>query len=136
MITSTASRAAASNRACSSYSRLTAIDGRSFRAPSVAAATVPEYKTLTPTFSPPLMPLTTRSGWGQNLARASFTQSAGLPSTAQPIRGSPFRTPERLAWLSKTSLAISGVRKVMLCPTPLCSIAGATTHTSPSRSRA
>ena len=93
-------------------------------APSVAAATVPEYSTLIPRFSPPLMPLTTRSGRrGQNSDIASFTQSAGLPSTAQPRRRSP----------SNTSLAISGLRNVIECPTPLCSTAGATTHTSPSR---
>ena len=75
-----------------------------------------------PTFSPPLMPLTIRSGGcGQNSPIASFTQSAGLPSTAQPRRRSP----------SKTSFAISGVRNVIECPTPLCSMAGATTVTSP-----
>ena len=31
-------------------------------APSIAAATVPEYRTLIPAFNPLLMPLTTRSG--------------------------------------------------------------------------
>ena len=77
-----------------------------------------------PTLRPPLMPLTTRSGRrGQNSAIASFTQSAGLPSTAQPRRRSP----------SKTSLAISGLRNVIEWPTPLCSMAGATTVTSPRR---
>ena len=60
---------------------------------------------------------------GQNSPIASFTQSAGLPSTAQPRRRSP----------SNTSLAISGARNVIEWPTPLCSIAGATTVTSPNR---
>jgi len=50
----------------------------------MAAATVPLYKTLIPAFSPPLMPLTTKSGrLGQYSEMPILTESAGLPSTAQ-----------------------------------------------------
>jgi len=77
------------------------------------------------------MPLTIKSGRrGQNSNTPILTQSAGLPSTAQPRCREP----------SKTSWQISGLRKVIEWLTPLCSWAGATTHTSPiwrsSRSRA
>ena len=52
---------------------------------SVAADTVPEYRTLMPTLGPRLMPETTRSGArGSSSARAILTQSAGVPLTAQP----------------------------------------------------
>jgi len=93
---------------------------------AVAPATVPEYSTLIPRLSPPLIPLTSKSGFGQISESASFTQSAGLPSTAHPRRRSP----------SKTSFAMSGLRNVIECPTPLCSTAGATTLTLPKRERA
>ena len=56
-------------------------------APSVAPATVPEYSTLMPRFSPPLMPLTTRSGLRAELGerqlhaigRAAFHGPAAPP---------------------------------------------------------
>ena len=55
------------------------------KAPSIAAATVPEYNTLIPAFKPPLIPLTIRSGVSrQNSNKPILTQSAGLPSTAHP----------------------------------------------------
>jgi hypothetical protein len=39
-----------------------------------------------PTFVPEFIPLTTRSGArGSSFAIASFTQSAGRPSTAMPV---------------------------------------------------
>ena len=70
------------------------------------------------------MPLTTTSGRrGQNSKMPSFTLSAGLPSTAQPRGRSP---------ASNTCLATSGCKNVIEWPTPLCSVAGATTTTSPS----
>ena len=66
------------------------------------------------------MPLTITSGrCGQNSEIPSLTASAGLPSTAHP----------RLLLPSKISLAVSGVKKVIACPTPLCSVDGATTLT-------
>ena len=54
-------------------------------APSIAAATVPEYSTLIPAFEPELIPETIRSG-GRCISSqiASLTLSAGLPSTIQP----------------------------------------------------
>ncbi len=51
-------------------------------APSIAAATVPEYSTLMPALAPELIPETIRSGGRSINSRiASLTQSAGLPST-------------------------------------------------------
>ena len=61
-MTCRASRAAWATSACSSNSSETATLVMPKKAPSIAAATVPEYSTLMPAFSPPLMPLTTRSG--------------------------------------------------------------------------
>ena len=53
-------------------------------APSIAAATVPEYRTLIPAFSPLLMPLTTRSGRrGQIFANAEF-HAIGRASLDRP----------------------------------------------------
>ena len=50
---------------------------------AVAAETVPEYRTLMPTFAPRLIPETTRSTGSRTSSRMpSFTQSAGVPSTA------------------------------------------------------
>ena len=54
---------------------------------SVAADTVPEYRTLMPTLGPRLMPETTRSGGlGSSSAMAILTQSAGKPLTAKPVK--------------------------------------------------
>ena len=51
----------------------------------MAAATVPEYRTLMPALEPAFRPLTrTSGGSGNNSTSASLTQSAGRPSTAQP----------------------------------------------------
>ena len=95
------------------------------KAPSIAAATVPEYKTLIPAFEPELIPETIRSG-GRDMSSQipSFTLSAGLPSTFQP---------RVVPSTSSTRLTTSGESSVIECATPLCSIAGATTVTSPSR---
>ena len=94
-------------------------------APSIAAATVPEYSTLIPAFEPELIPETIRSG-GRGISSQipSLTLSAGLPSTFQP-RVVPLT--------SSTCLTTRGESSVIECATPLCSIAGATTVTSPSR---
>jgi hypothetical protein len=90
----------------------------------MAAAIVPLYTTLIPVFAPALIPLTTRSGCrGSSFATASFTQSAGRPSTAIPVN--PFST--------VTGLVSSGVVIVIPCPVALCTVSGATTCTSPSR---
>ena len=49
-------------------------------APSMAAATVPEYSTLMPAFSPLLIPLTTRSGRPRaELVDADFHAIGGAP---------------------------------------------------------
>jgi hypothetical protein len=72
-----------------------------------------------------LIPETIRSGGrGISSQTASFTLSAGLPSTIQP-RFEPSS--------ASTCLITSGLSSVIECPTPLCSTAGAITVTSPSR---
>jgi len=59
-----------------------------------------------PAFSPLLIPLMTRSGArGQNWLTPIFTQSAGLPATAQPHRRSP---PGGSSW--NISFTVSGVK--------------------------
>ena len=60
-----------------------ATEGIPKSAPSIAAATVPEYNTLIPTLAPIFMPDTNRSGFSLVISlTASFTQSAGEPSIA------------------------------------------------------
>ena len=89
-------------------------------AASVAADTVPEYRTLMPTFDPRLMPESTISGLrGSTSAMAILTQSAGVPETAQPKKD-PFLL---------TLLTRNGLSRLMACPTALCSLSGATTST-------
>ena len=66
------------------------------KAPSVAPATVPEYSTLMPMLSPPLMPLTIRSGrFGQNsrqrqlhaVGRAALDRPAAAPLAVEHFFG-------------------------------------------------
>ena len=81
-ITRTANSAALSTCECSSYSNETAKLVIPKNAPSIAAATVPEYSTLMPAFRPPLMPLTTRSGLlDKTQTRLASPSRPGLPST-------------------------------------------------------
>ena len=50
----------------------------------MAAPTVPEYRMSCPTLYPLLIPEKTRSGFSSSrFPRAAFTQSPGVPSTAQ-----------------------------------------------------
>ncbi len=59
-------------------------------APSVAAETVPEYRTLTPTLEPRFIPEIMISGCPCNSScTAIFTQSAGVPLTPNP-KNDPF----------------------------------------------
>ena len=58
-----------------------AIDGTPKIAPSIAAATVPEYNTLIPTLAPIFIPAINNSGFSFIISRTpSLTQSAGEPS--------------------------------------------------------
>ena len=64
-----------------------------------------------PAFEPAFMPLMmTSGGSGSSSSRASLTQSAGRPSTAQPMND---LLPSNS---SKTSLTRSGVSSVTECP--------------------
>ena len=87
-MTRTACRAACGKSKCSDSSSETAMLVILKNAPSIAAATVPEYSTLIPAFEPELIPETIRSG-GRGISSQipSLTLSAGLPSTFQPSVG-------------------------------------------------
>src|SRR5258707_1219627 len=79
--------------------------------------------TSTPRLEPALMPDTTRSSRpSQSSHTASFTQSAGLPSTLQPRSLPP----------TVTCCVISGAMKVIAWAAPLCPDSGATISISPS----
>ena len=84
---SSAISAARSKDARSATPKLSARDTATAGSPhieaSMAAATVPEYRTATPTFAPGLIPDRTRSmGRSASSVTASFTQSAGVASRA------------------------------------------------------
>ena len=65
----------------SEISREIATDGIPKIAPSIAAATVPEYNTLIPTLAPIFIPAINNSGFSFIISRTpSLTQSAGEPS--------------------------------------------------------
>ena len=77
--------------------------------------------TFTAVLGPRLMPLTTSRGRrGRSWLTASFTQSAGVPLTAQAA-AAPASSAKSHA------RARTGSRTVMACPTALCSSIGATT---------
>ncbi len=76
-----AKRAAAEKSASRWVSRETASEGIPWIAASVAADTVPEYRTLIPTLAPRLIPETTRStGPPASSQMPILTQSAGVPA--------------------------------------------------------
>src|SRR3954469_14420150 len=85
---------------------------------SIAAATVPEYRTSSPMLGPWLTPENTKSGRsGMSACSASMTQSVGVPSICQAPSG--------------RRVGRSGRCKVSECEVPLCSRSGATTVTVP-----
>ena len=80
--------------------------------------------TSTPIFDPWLIPETSRSiGPSISSSQASTTQSAGVPSTAKTSATSSSR--EGTRWARTMEV------RVMLAPTPLWSLSGATIVTSP-----
>src|SRR2546428_1280598 len=104
--------------------RLMANEGKPITVPSIAAATVPEYRPSMARFAPRLMPLATTSG---RLSRRrwltpTYTASVGVPSTAN----------RRTAPQGDSSSIRSGRCSEMLWLEALCSRSGATTVTSPS----
>src|SRR4051794_6942656 len=85
---------------------------------SMAAATVPEYRTSSPMLGPWFTPENTKSGRsGISACMASMTQSVGVPSICQPPSG--------------RRVGRSGRCRVREWEVPLCSRSGATTVTVP-----
>jgi hypothetical protein len=67
-----------------------AIAGMPNRKPSIAAATVPEYRVSSPMLAPLLMPLKTMSGrCASSPVSATCTQSDGVPLTTRTLPCSP-----------------------------------------------